>query len=123
QQAGHAAQVVEGDVSGGPVNGTVVSGAQAAEDVDQPGSSAKVSAGGCCFIRLGGVAVEAAGAGGVTERGLVARLGVVGGCGPECRRGELIAAVAPAVLVEVVREPVHRPAPRAPVPPAPRPPA
>jgi hypothetical protein len=62
------------------------------------------------FIQLGGVAVEAAGAGGVTERGLVARLGVVGGCGPECRRGELIAAVAPAVLVEVVREPVHRPA-------------
>jgi hypothetical protein len=50
QQAGHAAQVVEGDVSGGPVNGTVVSGAQAAEDVDQPGSSAKVSAGSCCFI-------------------------------------------------------------------------
>ena len=61
-------------------------------------------------MELGGVAVQAAVVGGITERGLVGGGGVSGRGGPEACRGDLAVAVAPAVLVEVVREPVQRPA-------------
>ena len=61
-------------------------------------------------MELGGVTVQAASVGGITERGLVAGEGVVCRCGPEAGRGELALAVLPAVLIEVIREPVQRPA-------------
>ena len=61
-------------------------------------------------MELGGVTVQAASVGGVTERGLVAGEGVVCRCGPEACRGELALPVVPAVLIEVIREPVQRPA-------------
>ena len=61
-------------------------------------------------MELGGVTVQAASVGGITERGLVAGEGVVGRRGPEACRGELVLPVAPAVLIEVIGEPVQRPA-------------
>ena len=67
-----------------------------------------VAAGGGVFVELGGVPVQAASVGGITERGLVVREGVVCRCGPEPCRGELALPVVPAVLVEVIGEPVHR---------------
>ena len=60
-------------------------------------------------MQLCGVPVQAAGVGGVAERGLIAGRGVCGGGGPELRRGDLAGAVRPAILVQVVREPVQRP--------------
>ena len=62
-------------------------------------------------MKLGGVPVQAASVGGITECGLVAREGVICHSGPEPCRGKLAVPVAPAVLVEIIREPVHRPAP------------
>ena len=59
-------------------------------------------------MQLGSVPLQAASGGGVTERGLVAGYGVRGG-GPELRRGDLAGAVLPAILVQVVREPVQGP--------------
>ena len=70
----------------------------------------EVAAGGGVLVELGGVTVQAAGVGGITERGLVAGEGVVGRRGPEACRGDLALPVVPAVLVEVIREPVQRPA-------------
>jgi hypothetical protein len=76
-----------------------------AEVVDGAG----VAGDGGVFVQLGGGPVQAAGVGGVAERGLVAGRGVRGGRRPELRRGDLADAVRPAVLVQVVREPVQRP--------------
>lgn len=59
-------------------------------------------------MQLGGVTVPAASVGGITEPGLVAGEGVVRRCGPEACRGELALAVAPAVLIQVIREPVQQ---------------
>ena len=60
-------------------------------------------------MQLGGVPVQAAGVGGVAERGLITGRGVRGGGGPEPCRGYLADAVCPAILVQVIREPVQRP--------------
>ena len=60
-------------------------------------------------MELGSVAVQAAGVGGVAECGLVAGEGVVGRRGPEACRGNLVLAVSPAVLIEVIGEPAGRP--------------
>ena len=108
QQAGHAVRVVEGGVGGGPVRGAGVR-AQAGRRIAEVEGGAGVAGCGGVLVQLGGVPVQAAGVGGVAERGLVAGRGVRGGGGPELRRGDLAGAVRPAVLVQVVREPVQRP--------------
>ena len=108
QQAGHAVRVVEGGVGGGPVRGAGVR-AQAGRGMAEVEDGAGVTGCGGVLVQLGGVPVQAAGVGGVAERGLVAGRGVRGGGGPELRRGDLAGAVRPAMLVQVVREPVQRP--------------
>ena len=107
QQVGHEARVVEGDVGGGPVRGAGIRGQARRETAEVEGGAGVTSCGGV-LVQLGGVPVQAAGVGGAPERGLVAGRGVRGG-GPELRRGDLAGAVRPAVLVQVVREPVQRP--------------
>ena len=109
QQHGHAARVAEGGVGGGPVRGAGVR-AQAGRRIAEVEGGAEVTGCGGVLVQLGGVPVQAASVGGVAERGLVAGRGVRGGGGPELRRGDLAGAVRPAVLVQVVREPVQRPA-------------
>ena len=108
QQVGHAVRVVEGGVGGGPMRGAGVR-AQAVRNVAEVEGGVGVAGCGGVLAQLGGVPVQAAGVGGVAERGLVAGRGVRGGCGPELRRGDLAGAVRPAVLVQVVRQPVQRP--------------
>ena len=108
QQAGHGVRVVEGGVGGGPVRGAGVR-AQAGRRTAEVEGGAGVTGCGGVLVQLGSVPVQAAGVGGVAERGLVAGRGVRGGRGPELRRGDLAGAVRPAVLVQVVREPVQRP--------------
>ena len=76
---------------------------------DEVEGGAGVTGCGGVLVQLGGVPVQAAVVGGVAERGLVAGRGVRGGRGPELRRGDLAGAVRPAMLVQVVREPVQRP--------------
>ena len=109
QQAGHVVRVIEGGVGGGPVRGAGVS-AQAGRGTAEVEGGAEVAGGGGVLVQLDGIAVQTAGVGGITERGLVRSRGMGGGCGPELRRGDLALAVLPAVLVQVVREPVQRPA-------------
>jgi len=107
QQPGHAARVVEGDVGGGPAHRADI-GAEVLRRVGEVQNSAEVAIGGGDFVQLGGVTVQTARVGGVTKRGLVAGQGVIcGGC-PERGRGELALVAVPAVLVQVVREPVQR---------------
>ena len=108
QQDGHVVRVVEGGVGGGPVRGAGVR-AQAGRGTAEVEDGAGVAGCGGVLVQLGSVPVQAAGVGGVAERGLVAGRGVRGGGGPELRRGDLAGAVRPAVLVQVVREPVQRP--------------
>ena len=117
QQNGHAVRVVEGGVGGGPVRGAGVARAGSAE-AGRGSAAARRSPGGGVLVQLGGGPVQAAGGGGVPERGLVAGRGVHGGGGPEACRGDLADAVRPAVLVQVVREPVQRPSRDAGRPPA-----
>ena len=88
--------------SGADVSAEVVRRIAEVED------SVVVAVGGGVLVQLGGVTVQAASVGGITERGLVAGGGVACRCGPEARRGDLALAVAPAVLIEVIREPVQR---------------
>ena len=95
-------------MGGGPVRGAGVR-AQAGRGMAEVEGGAEVTGCGGVLVQLGGVPVQAAGVGGVAERGLVAGRGVRGGRGPELRRGDLAGAVRPAVLVQVVREPVQRP--------------
>ena len=94
QQPGHGARVVEGDVGGGPAHGAGVS-AEVVRRVAEVENSAEVAAGGGVLVELGGVTVQAASVGGITERGLVAGEGVIGRCGPEACRGELALPVRP----------------------------
>ena len=101
-------RVVEGGVGGGPARGAGVC-AQVGRGTSEVDDGAGVAGCGGVLVQLGSVPVQAAIVGGVTERGLVAGRGVRGGCGPELRRGDLAGAVRPAMLVQVVREPVQRP--------------
>ena len=107
QQPGHGARVVEEDVGSGPAERAVVS-AEVGRRSAQVENSAVVAAGGGVLVELGGVTVQAASVGGLTQRGLVAGEGVACRHGPEAHRGDLALAVASAVLIEVIREPVHR---------------
>ena len=108
QQVSHVVQVVEGRVGGGPVQRARIR-VQAGRRIAEVESGAEVTGCGGVLVQLGSVPVQAAGVGGVAERGLVGGRGVRGGGGPELRRGDLAGAVRPAVLVQVVREPVKRP--------------
>jgi hypothetical protein len=68
----------------------------------------EVAARGGVFVQLGGITVQAASVGCITEPGLVGGEGVIGCCGPEACWGELALPVSPAVLIEVIRELVQR---------------
>src|SRR6266487_3565549 len=76
--------------------------------VDEIENSTEVAVGSGVFVELGGVTVQAAGLGGVTERRLVGREGVVSRRGPEADRGDLVVPLSSAVLIKVIREPVQR---------------
>ena len=91
-----------------PVRGAGVR-AQAFWGITKVEGGAEVTGCGGVLVQLDSVPVQAAGVGGVTERGLVAGHGVRGGGAPELRWRELAGAVRPAVLIQVVREPVQRP--------------
>ena len=108
QQAGHAVRVIQGGVRGGPVRGAGVR-AQAGRRIAEVEGGAEVTGCGGVLMQVGSVPVQAADVGSVTERGLVAGRGVRDGRGPELRREDLAGAVRPAMLVQVVREPVQRP--------------
>ena len=95
-------------MGGGPAHGADVS-AEVVRRVAEVENSAEVAAGGGVLVELGGVTVQAASVGGITQRGLVAGEGVACRCGPEACRGELALPVLSAVLIEVIREPVQRP--------------
>ena len=64
---------------------------------------------GGVLVQLGSIPVQATSVGGITEPGLIGGRGVRSGCRPELRRRDLAGAVRPAMLVQVVREPVQRP--------------
>lgn len=101
-------RVVERNMSDGPAHGADVS-AEVVRSVAELDTSAGVSTGGGVLAELGGIAVQAASVGGITQRGLVGGEGVACRCGPEAWRREPALPVVPAVLVEVIRELVQRP--------------
>ncbi len=93
----------------GPTHGADVI-AQAGRRTAEVKNSVEVAVGGGIFVKLGGGTVEAAIVGGITQPGLVGGGSMICRCSPEACRGELVLPVAPTVLIEVIREPVQRPA-------------
>ena len=94
-------------MGGGPAQGADIS-AEVVRRVSEVENSVEVAAGSGVFVELGGVPVQAASMGGITEPGLVGGKGVACHRGPEGCLGELAFAVSPAVLIQVIREPVQR---------------
>ena len=110
QQAGHSARVVEIGVGGSPVGWALIVGMQRVQEENEAGPRTGIAMGAGLLVQAGCVAVQAAVVGGVAELGLVGGRGVRGGGGPELGRGDLAGALRPAILVQIVREPVQRPA-------------
>ena len=108
QQRGRGARVIERNMGGGPAHGADVS-VEVERGVGEIGNSFWVATARGVLVELGSGPVQAAIVGGIAERGLVGGEGVICRCGPEAG-GDLALPVGPAVLVEVVREPVQRPA-------------
>ena len=82
--------------------------AEVVRSLDKVENGSEVAAGGGVLEELGGETVQAAGCGGSSECGLVAGKGVACRRSPETRWGKLALAIVSAVLIEVIRKPVHR---------------
>jgi hypothetical protein len=94
-------------VGDGPAQGPDIS-AEVVRRAGEIESSVQVTAGGGVLMQLGGVPVQATIVSGVPECGLIGGGGVGGRRGPEACRRDLVLAVVPAVLIEVVGEPEER---------------
>src|SRR5258705_6803245 len=96
-------------MGGGPAQGTDVS-AEAGRSAGEIGNSPWVAAARGALVELGGVAAQAARVCGIAERSPIGGEDAICRCGPEPVRGDLAFPLGPAVLVQVVREPIQRPA-------------